>query len=313
MRKEEAEQHLAECAACRAQLEETQKIMALCRDMSEVPLPEGFSERLHERLMREAKPKRMPMFRLQQYKRGFAIGAAVVAASMVFVATPFFRLYNESGNVPHIAEENTIPNAAKEVPQAESEEPRETPTVTAAGAETEIGEEPRQTAKPIAVTEEPQATTPIRQAETVPEVQSVQPAEQPITTAEPQSVQKADTAEPITATEPSVQDAKEQPEIGIGGAVPFMASRGGGGGAAAVNAEPTFAVLADTAENRAWVRENVSGYDSRISADGAEIVTLTEDEYLTCLYDGPETAADLELPQAVTELLEADGYYLILK
>lgn len=313
MRKEEAEQHLAECAACRAQLEETQKIAALCRDMSEVPLPEGFSERLHERLMQEAKPKKVPIFRLQQYKRGFAIGAAVVAASMVFVATPFFRLYDESGNVPHITEENTIQNGAKEVPHAEPEEPLEPPTVVA-GTEAEIGEEPRRTAKPVVTPEEPQAETPIRQAETASEVQAVQPTEQPITSAEPQPVQKADAAEPSTVTEPSVQNAEVQPEIGTGGAVPFVASRvGGSGGAAAVNAEPTFAVLADTAENRAWVRENVSGYDSRISADGAEIVTLTEDEYLTCLYDGPAAAEEQELPQAVAELLEADGYYLILK
>lgn len=313
MRKEEAEQHLAECAACRRGLEETKKIMELCRGMEDVPLPEGFSERLHERLMREAKPKKMPMFRLQQYKRGFAIGAAVVAASMVFVATPFFRLYNESGNVPHIEGEKSIQTESEETPTAA--EPQETPAVTVmetVDAETEVVAKPQRVTEPIAAAEEPQTTAESnRQAEPKQEPQTVQP----VTTTEPQAVQKADVAE-ASAAEPSVQTGEVQPEIGVGGAVPFVASRAGGSGgasAAILNAEPTFAVLEDTAQNRAWVRENAAAYDSRISADGAEIVTLTEEEYQACLYDGPEAAENQELPQTIVALLDADGYYIILK
>lgn len=318
MRKEEAEQHLAECAACRRELEETKKIMELCRGMENVPLPEGFSERLHERLMQEAKPKKMPMFRLQQYKRGFAIGAAVVAASMVFVATPFFRLYNESGNVPHIEGEKSIQTESEVTPTAV--EPRETPTVTVmetADAETEAVAKPPRAAEPTEAIEEMQTT-----AEPKQEPQTASPAEQSVTTAEPQAVQKADAAEPSTSTEPSaaaepnVQTAEIQSEIGVGGAVPFVASRAGGSGgasAAVLSAEPTFAVLEDTAQNRAWVRENAAAYDSRISADGTEIVTLTEEEYQACLYDGPEAAENQELPQTIVALLDADGYYIILK
>lgn len=99
MQEQEFERHMAQCAACRQEFEETKKIVALCRQMPEIPLPEGFAQRLHERLLLEAKPKKSVMIQWKRYKRGFAVGAAAIAASLVFVATPFFSLYNGSGNV----------------------------------------------------------------------------------------------------------------------------------------------------------------------------------------------------------------------
>ena len=67
--------HLEQCAQCRALFEQLQALHTSFSDMEEIPAPEGFAQRVMDRVRTESKPKVIPLFQNRQM-RGFAAMAA---------------------------------------------------------------------------------------------------------------------------------------------------------------------------------------------------------------------------------------------
>lgn len=52
-KKAEVEEHISSCESCRSEIEELKEVVNMCKNVEDVELPEGFSEKLHEKLMEE--------------------------------------------------------------------------------------------------------------------------------------------------------------------------------------------------------------------------------------------------------------------
>ncbi|MCI9626656.1 MAG: hypothetical protein HFI90_07715 [Clostridia bacterium] len=331
LQEQEFERHMAQCAACRQEFEETKKIVALCRQMPEIPLPEGFAQRLHERLLLEAKPKKSVMIQWKRYKRGFAVGAAAIAASLVFVATPFFSLYNGSGNV-------SIPNIQDTPGMGIAQGGSQTPESTAAPDMAASIVLPQQNMTQPQQGQQPESSqtndlpeniagqeTALPKNHQIPEQKAaVQPPVQTPAAAE-ETPQSAPQNPPMAASGTTVSQPENVPEPKGNAAMASAPSNsldaveahGGGGGsmvmAARGNSEPIVQQISASAENRAWLQENAAGYGSRQTVDSVEIVTLTVEEYRTLLDSNVQHETPQEVPQAAMDLMNADGYYVILK
>lgn len=346
LQKQEFERHMAECAACRKDFEETKKVMELCKHMPEVSLPEGFEQRLHERLALEAKPKKSVVLQLKQYKRGFTVGAAVVAASLVLVATPFLHLYDDSGNVAHVGiQDNPITGilpTGGQTPETTAEpdstaEPvlpeQEGVTLPEQGAATEL---PSETVLPENTAGQENSQKNGSQVTIQQPAETQQPTQQPAGSQEvqqpaQQTTQPETAADMADATTPNTYEAAQEnnvpaPTIGGTEANPVVSSGGGsrnsvgsgGGGSSAATAmatslEPVMVRISASAENRTWVQQHVAGYGNRQTAGGVEIVVLTQAEYQALMNSEISLETTWEVPQAAKDLMEPDGYYVILK
>lgn len=322
---------MEQCAACRKEFEETKQVVQLCRNMPEIALPEGFTQRLHERLAAEAKPKKSVVFQFSRYKRSFAVGAAVIAASLVFVATPFFHLYQDSGEVSHrniqdnqIAEitpesspapeemtETVLPeqneSQQEEGQQPESPQAEDLPENIAGQAS--VRQENNRTPEQKTVTQ-PSVQIPDRNEE-VPQQTPEAPVVQPQQTAGAAPAKQPEVTEDVPAPYAAAPQGEMANEIGAA-----EAYKGGGSGmvmAARGSSEPVVQQISASAENRAWLQENAAGYSDRQTVDGLEIVTLTIEEYRTLLSSNVQHETPPEVPQTAIDLMNADGYYVILK
>ncbi|MFZ5989211.1 MAG: anti-sigma factor family protein [Bacillota bacterium] len=52
-KKAEVEEHISSCESCRSEIEELKEVVNMCKNVEDVELPEGFSEKLHEKLIEE--------------------------------------------------------------------------------------------------------------------------------------------------------------------------------------------------------------------------------------------------------------------
>lgn len=302
--------------------------------MPEIPLPEGFTQRLHERLTLEAKPKKSVMIQWRRYKRGFAVGAVAIAASLVFVATPFFHLYNDSGNV-------SIPNIQDTQGMGMAQGGSRTPESTAAPEQAgntvlpqhETQQDEGQQPESSQVNDLPeniagQEMTPPENHQ-IPEQKTVvqSPAQTPVTQAAAETPQPAPQNSPVSAAGGTVagmqaesSEIAPQPHSNAAGApapsnsLDSVEAHGGGGGggggssmvmAARGAAEPIVQQVSASAENRAWLQENAAGYSSRQTVDGIEIVTLTVEEYRTLLGSNVQHETPQDVPQSAMELMNA--------
>ncbi len=330
LQKQEFERHMAQCATCRQEFEETKKIVELCRQMPEISLPEGFTQRLHERLVLESKPKKSMMIQWKRYKRSFAVGAAAIAASLVFVATPFFHLYNDSGNVsiPNIQdtpgvgiaqgggqtpESATIPDTAanmvlpqQSVTQQEQGQQPESSQVddlpeNIAGQETTLPENHQISEQRTVV--QPPVQTPAE----------IQQIPQPTPQNSPTTAGGVMASQPETIPEPHSNAATPAPANSL----ESVDAHSGGGGSMVMAArgtlEPIVQQISDSAENRAWLQKNAAGYSNRQTVESLEIVTLTVEEYRSLLDSNVQHETPRDVPQAAMDLMNADGYYVILK
>lgn len=96
--KKEFERHLSRCSSCAKELEQTKKTVELCHSLKELPLPEGFSQQLKERLCAQPAPQKrlMPLWLKD---RRLYMGVAALAASFVLILGPFYTMYQNS-NTP---------------------------------------------------------------------------------------------------------------------------------------------------------------------------------------------------------------------
>lgn len=320
---------MEQCAACRKEFEETKKIVQLCRNMPEIPLPEGFTQRLHERLVAEAKPKKSVVFQFNRYKRGFAVGAAVIAASLVFVATPFFHLYQDSGDVSHrniqggqiaeiTPEDNQTPDETTEtvLPEQNESQPEdrqqpESPQAedlpeNIAGQASVAPEDNRIPEQKTEIT--PSVPTPDNSGETP---QQTPEAAQPQPAAGAASQQQPEAAEDARA--PHAAAPQNEMSNGIGA---VDAHKGGSNSmvmTTRANQEPNVMQVSANAENRAWLQENAADYSSRQQVNGLELVTLTQTEYQALLESNIDYEAMQDVPWEAMDLMDMDGYYVVLK
>lgn len=346
----EFERHMDGCPQCREALEQTKKIMALCAALPEQPLPQGFEARLHQRLTQEAKPKKSILLQWRQYKRGFVVGTAVAAASLVLVATPFLGLYQESGEVPQqpvvdtgnvqvavASESPDVPTGLQQTPGLETQQPSEsgmvqqpqqtavmppeaTANVATTDGQTAVQPGGDNVALPPQQTTAPSAPGVSQQVQQPDYSSSVQDTQQPTVTQQPE---ENTNQLPQEQTAPASVEPNAAGTLAVAGEQDMVASGGSVGGgssngensiaSAAVRRGVTVVRVVASADNVQWIQEHAAGYGERQSVNGMEIVALSQEEYQVLLESSIAWESVQQVPAEVESLLESSGYYLILE
>ncbi len=89
------EQHLSVCHDCSAELDEISQIAALCADLPECDLPEGFSNELHEKLVAAADVKTVRKISFKKHnvffrsKAFFSVAAGIL---LIFLVGSFYKM-----------------------------------------------------------------------------------------------------------------------------------------------------------------------------------------------------------------------------
>ncbi|MDP4094415.1 MAG: zf-HC2 domain-containing protein [Bacillota bacterium] len=81
----EIEKHLAQCIKCKQELDDLKYVVTLCRDINETDLPEGFSEKLHERLVEESKEINRTKPKVTAFNKYIKIGSSIAAVLLMAV------------------------------------------------------------------------------------------------------------------------------------------------------------------------------------------------------------------------------------
>lgn len=72
------QEHLEQCADCRALLEQLQTLHTSFSDLEEIPAPEGFVDGVMSRIQAESKPKVVPLFKRPQFRAVMGMAACAV-------------------------------------------------------------------------------------------------------------------------------------------------------------------------------------------------------------------------------------------
>ena len=75
---EQMRAHLEQCPDCRALMEQLQTLHASFSDLEEIPAPDGFADRVMDRVARESKPRVVPLFKRPQFRSLAALAACAV-------------------------------------------------------------------------------------------------------------------------------------------------------------------------------------------------------------------------------------------
>lgn len=89
------EKHINNCAECKKDLEEMQKIVELCNDLPQQELPSDFKDELHEKLIAVAKRQEINVLTIKKSRKfRFTKTLASIAAGMllIFIAGSFYRM-----------------------------------------------------------------------------------------------------------------------------------------------------------------------------------------------------------------------------
>lgn len=79
---ERMQEHLEQCAQCRALLEQLQALRSSFSDLEEIAAPEGFAEGVMDRIAADSRPKVVPLFK----RPAFRGAVSVAACAVLFVA-----------------------------------------------------------------------------------------------------------------------------------------------------------------------------------------------------------------------------------
>ena len=123
----ELEAHLACCPACRADWAALRELHQAMGELEETPVPEGFADRVMERVREDARPaKVVPLWRRPQWKAAAGLAACAVICVGLYYGADRLGL-GASGNVA------AVPDLAQW--SEESAGSGEAPVAGAAGAE----------------------------------------------------------------------------------------------------------------------------------------------------------------------------------
>lgn len=268
--------HIETCDVCKAEYELMASIMQTAASLPEIDVPEGFHEKLMEKVKAEAEAKKERKAFALPWKKvsGFAAAAAVIAVSVV----SFMQLDRENNQTnPDMYLEKSAP-VSTPAPQKTAEDviPEESASV-----QTEI---PSATAKPsqqatssVAPTAETVTQTPTTANKTAPaaaeksdgaqhvpqavaedRAEPAEPAAEAVAEFAPETTTKPSAA-PKTAATPKEAEKSAKPNSSSGGS---KASAGGGGGGGAARPQTQYRIVtvtvADTA--KAQAKEILSAY-----------------------------------------------------
>ena len=105
------QEHLEQCAECRALMEQLQALHTSFSDLEEIPAPEGFADCVMERIARESKPRVVPLFKRPQIRSL----AALAACAALFVG---FGSLKMGGSAKSEAAPAPMPESAAAAPVA---------------------------------------------------------------------------------------------------------------------------------------------------------------------------------------------------